>query len=272
MEVNFAEVKESFIKLYPKIAVACGVMFIFYIIALSVKNMLLNKINNNEKNPDNKNKILYKLLSDIFYYLILLSGLIITLPIAGINLSSIFIVFGSVGLAIALSMQGTMTQLVSGIVIISFNYFNIGDIVKIKDTVGYIHDFNLFNTTLVDTKLAKTVIPNSIITSSTFVNLFGTKEVKAEFVVTLSNNNNKLKYKKILSDLKNVLIKKCKYIVNKNVSVKIYDIGSSGSTVKIKFLVNNKKEYFDALASGKLIVITFMNDNNIRLLDNHYLK
>ena len=272
MEVNFGEVKDCFIKLSPRIALVCGIMLIFYIIALSVKNTLLNKINTDKKDPDNKNKILHKLLSDILYYLILLFGLIITLPMTGIDLSSIFIVFGSVGLAIALSMQGTITQIISGIVIIFFNYFNIGDIVEIKDTVGYVHDFNLFNTTLIDNNLVKTVIPNSIITSSTFINLFGVKKVKAEFAVTLSNNNSKIDYNQILRDLKNVLIKKCKYITDKNVSVKISDIGSPGSKIKIKFLVSSKKNYFDALASGKLIVITFLHQNKIRLLDNHYLK
>ena len=251
-----------------KIVVSLIIIIITLIIANIIKNSILNKFIEKENN-ENKNKILYTVVSSLIYYIIIFIGVVIALINLGYQLSTIFIVLGSVGIAIALAVQGTITQVVSGFVILFFRYFNIGDFILCNGMIGYITDFNLLTTTLTDQAGVKVMLPNSSFTSSPFTNYTANKDVLFKLYLTLSSNNT-IDFDILLNNIKNSIINKSSYVSDKSkVSVVVNDIQGSGTTICVNVPIKSIN-YTSAGNDARLIVRRILAHDNVLLLDNSY--
>ena len=175
----------------PKIIMSILILLVFFTVANYYKSLIIDngvkksgteiptseviKILAENSNKDinsevyKQNIIKYE-LAYITYYLIIFSGIIITITNIGIESSTIFAILGTFGLAIGLALQGSLTNLTSGIYIGLSNIFNIGDKIKINNATGIIQKFSLFNTTINDENGHNIIIPNSIIQSNILTN------------------------------------------------------------------------------------------------------
>lgn len=254
----------------PKIGISIAIVIFFYIIAKIIHNNTKKIINKSETD----NKILYKLFGDIFYYIIVFIGIMIALVYIGFNLNTLLVVFGSIGLAIALAIQGTVSQVVSGIMILFFKYFKTGDIVEINNTTGYINNFNLLNTSIIDPLGVKFTIPNNNIINGTFTNYCNQENIYVDIITALSNNNT-INYDTLLSNIKNIIMKDCKYIINpsdpKSVIITLADTSTSGTKITARVLIKNIN-YFSVQRDVRLIIRKLLSDDNVLLLDNSYLS
>ena len=252
-----------------KIVVSIIIIIITLIIANIIKNSILNKFIEKEDN-ENKNKILYTVVSTLIYYIIIFIGVVIALINLGYQLSTIFIVLSSIGIAIALAVQGTITQVVSGFVILFFKYFNIGDYILCNGMLGYITDFNLLTTTLTDQAGVKVMLPNSSFTSSPFTNYTSNKDVLFKLYLTLSSNNT-IDFDILFNNIKNAIINESKYVTNKNgVYITIFDIQGSGTTICVNVPIKSIN-YVNAGNDARLIVRRILAHDNVLLLDNSYV-
>lgn len=264
--------KKKIIIYLPKIGISFIILIIFIFGASLIEKKIINDIEKKDKySYENHNKLLYYILSKVLYYLIISIGIFISLSILGFNLTSLFIMFGSVGLALALSVQSTFSQLISGFIIIFFNYFNIGDLVQINNNLmGYVYEFNLINTKIIDISDTITIIPNVMVTNGNFINYYNNKQIYLRLFIKLSTNNN-IDYDLLFNDIKNGIIKECIYVYDKNkVIVDLYDMSSYGTELYIKIFIDSKN-YYKALFSANLIIRKILNNYNILLLDNNYL-
>lgn len=90
-------------------------------------------------------------------------------------MASIVAVIGSIGLAISLAVQGALGNLASGIMLLVFKPFRIGDFIESEEYSGTVSDMGVFYTTLLSTDNRTVVIPNKLLTESTIVN-YSTQE------------------------------------------------------------------------------------------------
>ena len=86
----------------------------------------------------------------------------------GIQPATLLAVFGTTGIAIALSLQGVLTNMVSGIYISVNSLFKLGDTVSIVGSggntyKGTVSSFNLFNTIISTDKDTTVTVPNTYI-------------------------------------------------------------------------------------------------------------
>ena len=142
-----------------KIILSIFIFFIFFCIATIYKNVLM-------KNKS-KNLIRHE-LQLIFYWVILVIGLLCSIIPFGIQPTTFLTLFGTTGIALALALQGVLTNMVSGIYISVNNLFQIDDVVSIVDPsgnryTGTISRFNLFNTVMLDSDKHEITIPNTYI-------------------------------------------------------------------------------------------------------------
>ena len=263
------EYKKKSIEFLTKIITSIIIFIFFYIIALIVKNRLSVTINH-DKNIEDK-KILYNLIAQLIFYVIMIFGLFIALVNLGFQISTILVVFGSVGLALALAIQSTITQIVSGILILYLDYYNINDIVEINGLVGYVNNFNLLNTTILDNANVPNIIPNNTFISGKFTNYMKNKTIDSMVFLGISANNN-IDYNILISNIKNTLIKEAKYIIDKNsVAVFIKDFEQPGTTLLIKYKINSK-DFYKAQYDTRLIVRNLLAKDNVLLLDHSYFQ
>ena len=96
---------------------------------------------------------------------------IIAVQILGVPSATIIAAIGSCGLALGLALQGGLSNLAGGVMIMLFKPFKIGDYIVSGSGEGVVEDINLFYTRLCTVDNKSVNIPNSALSSSTVTNL-----------------------------------------------------------------------------------------------------
>jgi small conductance mechanosensitive channel len=94
-------------------------------------------------------------------YVILIITLLTVLQLFGVQVASLLAILGAATLAIALALQGTLTNVAAGVMLVIFRPFKLGDWVAIEETYGKVTDLNLFFTEITTLKNVQVIIPNS---------------------------------------------------------------------------------------------------------------
>ena len=115
-------------------------------------------------------KTLIPILASIVRY----AGFILTLVVAlgqfGVQTTSIIAVLGAAGLAIGLALQGTLSNVASGIMLLLLRPFSVGDWIETNSISGTVREIGLFSTQIDTFENVFISVPNSSIWSSTIVN------------------------------------------------------------------------------------------------------
>jgi small conductance mechanosensitive channel len=110
------------------------------------------------------------LLSQVVRYGVLIVTLVIVLSQFGVQTASILAVLGAAGLAIALALQGTLSNLASGVLLIWLRPFNVGEYVDAEGVAGTVVEIGLFGTRLRTYDGIFVYAPNTKIWNSRIVN------------------------------------------------------------------------------------------------------
>lgn len=120
-------------------------------------------------------------LTGVVYNLLLI---FLVAGILGIGTSSIVAMVGSAGLAIGLALQGSLSNLAGGVLILLLKPFQVGDYIVTSQSEGTVQAVDIFYTRLHTTDNRVVVIPNGIISNSEVTNT--TKEKKRLLVLDFS--------------------------------------------------------------------------------------
>jgi small conductance mechanosensitive channel len=102
---------------------------------------------------------------------VLAAGLITALGKVGVETTSLLAIFASAGLAVGLALQGSLANFASGVLILFFRPFSLGDKVQVAGQTGAVSDIGLFATTLLTIDNQTVIVPNSAATGGTIVNI-----------------------------------------------------------------------------------------------------
>ncbi|PVB63207.1 mechanosensitive ion channel domain-containing protein [Labrenzia sp. 011] len=98
--------------------------------------------------------------ASVVRWLVLLVTLIAVLQLFGIQATSLVAVLGAGTLAIGLALQGTLSDIAAGVMLIIFRPYRIGQYVDIGGTSGTVKDLNIFVTELVTPDNVQIIMPN----------------------------------------------------------------------------------------------------------------
>ena len=113
---------------------------------------------------------LVRFLGQLAQYAVLAVGVIAALEKVGVATTSLVAILGSLGLAIGLALQGNLGHFASGVMILFFRPFSIGDLITAGDNTGFVDDIGLFATTLNTPDNEKIIIPNGAVTGGAVKN------------------------------------------------------------------------------------------------------
>lgn len=91
--------------------------------------------------------------------------------IVGVKTTSFIALIGMAGLAIGMALQGTLGHFASGVMILIFKPYRVGDLVSIQDQVGHVEEIQVFNTIIKSLDNKRVIIPNGQATSGLITNL-----------------------------------------------------------------------------------------------------
>ncbi|WP_258292801.1 mechanosensitive ion channel family protein [Pseudosulfitobacter koreensis] len=117
----------------------------------------VRKIGTSHKNLDNT---LFNFLGSIVQYTIIGFTFLIVLNTFGIQTTSIVAAVGAAGLAIGLALQGTLSNVAAGVMLIMFRPLKIGDFVDVAGQMGTVKDVTLNFTELASLSNTQVIIPN----------------------------------------------------------------------------------------------------------------
>ena len=104
----------------------------------------------------------------------------------GVPMTSVITVLGSAGLALGLSLQGSLANLAGGIIIMVFKPFSVGDYVVSGSLEGTVTDIGIFYTKLVTGDNRIVVIPNGTISNQSVVNVSSKPDRRVDLKFTAS--------------------------------------------------------------------------------------
>ena len=163
-----------------KVVTSVVAILIFYLVYRLIKRAIKSKaVNKFEKHTVT---IINKIVSYAFYILI---GMYI-LSLFGINLSAIWGAAGVAGLAIGFAAQTTVSNLISGIFVLSEKAMKIGDFISVSGVSGIVDNVGLLSVKIhtLDNQMVR--IPNSSIINSNLMNYNHFKLRRLVFEIPIS--------------------------------------------------------------------------------------
>ena len=135
-------------------------------------------------------RTLAPILAALVRYAILTLTVVVTLGNFGVETTSIIAVLGAAGLAIGLALQGTLSNVAAGLMLLFLRPFKIGDWVEAAGVSGSVREIGLF-TTIIDTfDNVYISVPNSAIWTSNIINhaKYGTRRLDLDIGVSYDSD------------------------------------------------------------------------------------
>jgi small conductance mechanosensitive channel len=163
--MDFPEAVKPYLPLIKGVLIAIGILIAGWIVA-----KWANRFTQRALGSRRLDQALARFLASIAQYTILAAAVIAALGAVDIQTTSLVAVMASAGLAIGLALQGSLASFASGVMILFFRPFTLGDKVTAGGMTGVVHDIGLFATTLVTADNETLIVPNSAVTSGSIKN------------------------------------------------------------------------------------------------------
>ena len=131
-------------------------------------------------------RTLHPLLHSVFKTLLLILALLVVTGSLGVDVSVLVAILSVVSLAVSLAVQGTLSNIVGGLVILTAHPFRVGDYVDIGGTAGTVERIGLTYTDLCTPGNQQVHVPNSQVSGSTVTNFTAAGTRRLELTVSAS--------------------------------------------------------------------------------------
>lgn len=174
-------------------------------IAIIIIGMIVARIVSNTVNrlmvARNIDATVADFLSALVRYGIIAFTLIAALGRVGVQTASVIAVLGAAGLAIGLALQGSLSNLAAGVLLVTFRPFRSGEYVDLGGVAGTVLQVQIFSTTMrtVDGRIV--VIPNGKIIAGNIVNFSREPVRRNEFIIGVAYDSDIDQVKSILTEI-----------------------------------------------------------------------
>jgi small conductance mechanosensitive channel len=130
--------------------------------------------------------ILVQFTSSMLYYGLLAFVVVAVLEIFGVSTASFVVVLGAAGLAVGLALQGTLSNFASGVMLLIFRPFKLGQWVEVAGVAGSVREIGIFSTILFTGDNVRVVVPNSQIYGQVMKNFTANETRRIDLVMGVS--------------------------------------------------------------------------------------
>ncbi|MGB5298936.1 MAG: mechanosensitive ion channel domain-containing protein [Thiogranum sp.] len=149
----------------------------------------------------NMDDMLIQFLGNIVYTILLLVVVMAALDHIGIQTTSLLAVFGAAGLAIGLALKDSLGNFSSGVMLILFRPFKVGDFIEAGGESGVVEEVRMFATILRTGDNREVIIPNSQIYGGTIVNYSANETRRIDLVFGIGYDDDIAKAKQTLESV-----------------------------------------------------------------------
>jgi small conductance mechanosensitive channel len=144
---------------------------------------------------------LTKFLADILLWVLRVLLFVTFISKLGIETSSFVAILGAMGLAVGLSLQGSLSNFAGGMLIILFKPFKVGDTIEAQGVTGSVSEIQIFVTKLITPNNQTIFVPNGSLSNGTITNYSLQGYRRADLTIAISYDTDIKKAKDIITEV-----------------------------------------------------------------------
>ena len=166
--------------------------------------------------------------------------LLAVVQVLGVPVASMFAVLGAAGLAIGLAMKDSLSNIASGIMLVTLRPFHVNDLVTINGVTGKVEMVSIFQTRLRGADNQVITLPNSLITTDSIINLTPDTMRRIELIIGIGYDDDIDQARSIAMD---IMQADARVLKEPQPSVFVYELAESSVNLGIRCHVGNA-DYF----------------------------
>ena len=173
---------------------------LIYIVGKIVVGIIINvfgKVMQRSKYDD----MLVDFIKAILNAILMLFVIIASLNELGVDTTSLVAILGAAGLAIGLSLQGSLQNFAAGVMLLVFRPFKAGDFVEAGGAAGVVKSISIFTTIMTSGDNKEIIVPNGQIYSGTITNYSAKETRRVDMVVGIGYDADLKRAKEVLKEL-----------------------------------------------------------------------
>lgn len=179
----------------------------------------------------------------------------------GLEMSSIAAVIASAGVAVGLALQGSLSNLAGGVLILLLKPFKIGDYIVAAGVEGTVSTIQMFATKLTTPDNRVIVVPNSTLSNGTITNVSAMDKRRLDITASIAYTADLKLAKNVLMSL----LEGCEYVMKEEVyDVFVANLGASSVDLNVRFWVKSS-DYWTAKAYITENIKVKLDANNIEI-------
>ncbi|CNI55624.1 MULTISPECIES: small-conductance mechanosensitive channel MscS [Yersinia] len=175
-------------------------------------------------------------IAAIVRYSILVFTFVAVLGRLGVQTTSVIAVIGAAGLAVALALQGSLSNLAAGVLLVTFRPLKAGEQVDLAGAAGTVVQVQILSTTLraPDDKII--VVPNSKIIANNIINISREPNRRTDMMIGVAYNADIDLVKKVLGD---IISADVRIIHQRGVIVRLHEMAASSLNFTVRVWTAN---------------------------------
>lgn len=161
--------------------------------------------------------------------------LLTAVNILGIAITSFVTLLGTAGVAIGLALQGSLSNLAGGVLILILKPFKVGDFIKTTNMgEGVVTSIDIFYTRLITPDKQTVIIPNGALSNSSVVNVTMENDRRIDITVDVAYSADISKAKSVI---RSIIDSDARYDTSKDVHIFVDDLADSGVRIGVHVYV-----------------------------------
>ena len=232
---------------------ALGALIVL-VIGLRIARWLAGLVRKLALQSDDIDDTLGNFFASLVRWFVTAAVFIAVLQIFGVQATSFVAILGALTLAIGLSMQGALGNIASGVMIMLFRPYKLGDFVEAAGAAGTVKDINLFQTVLATPDNVKILVPNSQAISGVITNYSGydTRRVDLVFSIDYSDDMDRA-----VELIRRMVESDERVLAFPEPFIKVTMLGASSVDITVRAWVSAKSYWdvkFDFTSNGKKVL------------------
>jgi small conductance mechanosensitive channel len=189
--------KEGGLRWARNIALFVLVLIVTWIVGLIIGGIVRRAVQRLRKTGE----LLREFLVNVVQKSIYIVGFVLALSMLGLNIGPLLAAIGAAGFVLGFALQGTLSNFASGIMILAYRPFDVGDAVEVAGVLGKVESMTLVSTTIATFDNQQIVVPNNSIWGNVIKNITGKPIRRVDMVFGISYSDDIDKARAILEEI-----------------------------------------------------------------------
>lgn len=176
---------------------------LIFLIGKWITNRIVSVLGRILRKVKGMDETLIKFLENIVYYALIIVVILTALGKLGVETTSFLAILGAAGLAIGLALKDSLGNFASGVMIILFKPFKVGDSVTAGGATGTVKEVGIFSSIFTTPDNQKIIVPNGAITKGSITNINAYDTRRIDLVIGVDYKDDIRKAKEVLTTVIN---------------------------------------------------------------------